>query len=326
MTNLLTILLFFLCCATSMESVAQQAGPVNPTPHPDTVKIGAFVISMHDINFHDKEYTIRFWLWFVHGNADFDFSKQLDIPNAKSIEFEEPIVDSLEGKAWVIMKMKCVMKENWNVADFPFDEQTLRVRIENSLFDNRSLVFLPDSIGSKVDDEEAIDGWIISDFRVFSSENAYHTGFGDTRPGKQSSVFSQFNMVMNIERDAWGLFTKIFIGMYIAFLIAAISFTPNPSELEPRFGLPVGGLFAAVGNKYIIDSLLPESSSFSLVDTLHTITFMGIFATLVTSAIALHYHDRGKTQQSLKINKIGAWLVVSLYVVLNIGFITIALY
>ena len=73
---------------------------------------------------------------------------------------------------------------------------------------------------------------------------------------------------MDIERDAWGLFMKIFIGMYIAFLIAIISFTPHPSELEPRFGLPVGGLFAAVGNKYIIDSLLPESSSFTLVDTL----------------------------------------------------------
>ncbi len=77
-------------------------------------------------------------------------------------------------------------------------------------------------------------------------------------------VFSTFNIEMDIERNAWGLFLKIFIGMYIAFLISVISFTPHPSELEPRFGLPVGGLFAAVGNKYIIDSLLPESS------TIHT--------------------------------------------------------
>src|SRR6188508_2253181 len=92
---------------------------------PDTVKVGAYVISVHDINFHEKEYTIRFWLWFLHRNPAFDFSKQLDIPNAKSIEFEEPITDSIDNKAWVIMKMKCVMKESWNVRDFPFDRQKL---------------------------------------------------------------------------------------------------------------------------------------------------------------------------------------------------------
>lgn len=60
--------------------------------------------------------------------------------------------------------------------------------------------------------------------------------------------------------------------MYIAFLISVISFTIQVQELEPRFGLPVGGLFATVGNKYIIDSILPETSAFTLVDTLHTLT------------------------------------------------------
>ena len=79
---------------------------------PDTVKTGVYVISVHDINFHQKEYTVRFWLWFLYTNPDFDFSRQLDIPNAKTIDPPEIIYDSLDGKAWVIMKMKCVMKQN----------------------------------------------------------------------------------------------------------------------------------------------------------------------------------------------------------------------
>lgn len=318
------VLIFPFFLVLSVFSFAQNADSVVRS-YPDTVRIGAFVISVHDINFHDKEYTMRFWLWFLHKNEAFDFSKQLDIPNAKSIEFEEPITDSLDGKAWVIMKMKCVMKENWNVSDFPFDQQKLRVKIENTLFDNKSLLFMPDTVGSRVDDEEAIDGWTIDSFKVYASDNTYHTGFGDERPGKQSSVFSQFIMEMKIERDAWGLFMKIFVGMYIAFLIAAISFTPNPAELEPRFGLPVGGLFAAVGNKYIIDSLLPESSSFTLVDILHTITFFGIFATLVISATALHLYDKGKTAQAMTVNRIGSRIVVAAYIILNIAFITLAI-
>lgn len=290
---------------------------------PDTVKAGSYVISVHDINFHEKEYTIRFWLWFLYSNPDFDFYNQLDIPNAKTIDPPEIIYDSLNGKAWVIMKMKCVMKENWDVRDFPFDEQHLKVQIENTLFDNSSLVFKPDVAGSNFDKKEAIDGWTIKDFKVVRGDNDYETGFGDNDSDQQ--VFSALKIEMNIEREAWGLFMKIFIGMYIAFLIAIISFTPKPSELEPRFGLPVGGLFAAVGNKYIIDSLLPESSSFTLVDTLHALTYMAIFSTLLVSAIALKYSDGGDTEKSIRINAIGSKIVIGSFVIANIFFVILAI-
>ncbi len=290
---------------------------------PDTVKAGAYVISVHDINFHEKEYTVRFWLWFLYSNPDFDFARQLDIPNAKTIDPPEIIYDSLNGKAWVIMKMKCVMKQNWDVRDFPFDEQRLKVQIENTLFDNNSLVFKPDKSGSNFDKKEAIDGWAITDFSITQSDNDYETGFGDQENGLQ--YFSALRIGMSIEREAWGLFMKIFIGMYIAFLIATISFTPNPSELEPRFGLPVGGLFAAVGNKYIIDSLLPESSDFTLVDTLHALTYLAIFATLLVSAIALRYHEKGKDDTSIRVNQIGSRIVIGTYLIANIIFVILAI-
>jgi hypothetical protein len=130
---------------------------------------------------------------------------------------------------------------------------------------------------------------------------------------------------MDIERDAWGLFMKIFLGMYIAFLISTISFTPHPSEMEPRFGLPVGGLFAAVGNKYIIDSLLPESSEFTLVDTLHALTFIAIFGTLLVSAIALKQYDSGRKEVAEETNRKGAKIVFSLYIIANLIFIGLAL-
>ena len=292
---------------------------------PDTVKVGAYIISVHDINFHEKEYTARFWLWFVYNNPDFDFSKQLDIPNAKDIDDPEIINDSLDGKAWTIMKMKSTMKESWNVKDFPFDQQHLRVQIENTLFDNKTLVFKPDLQGSKYDNKEAIDGWAITHFKVSTGTNDYETGFGDPRADRSVQNFSTFLIEMDIERDAWGLFMKIFLGMYIAFLISTISFTPHPSEMEPRFGLPVGGLFAAVGNKYIIDSLLPESSEFTLVDTLHALTFIAIFGTLLVSAIALRQFDLGKKELAERTNRRGARIIFSLYIIFNLIFIGLAL-
>lgn len=314
----------FYLLVFALFSLCLQAQPIEAeVDAPDTVKVGAYVISLHDINFHEKEYTIRFWLWFVYDNADFDFSKQLDIPNAKEIATPEIILDSINGKAWAIMKMKCTMKQNWDVHDFPFDNQHLKVQIENTLFDNKNLVFVPDTAGSTFDEKEAIDGWRVRNFRVVRHDNDYETGFGDSSNPYQ--VFSTFNIEMDLERNAWGLFLKIFIGMYIAFLIAIISFTPHPSELEPRFGLPVGGLFAAVGNKYIIDSILPETTSFTLVDTLHALTFIAIFMTLLTSSIALKLHDNNKTAKAIQVSKVGGITVISLYIILNIIAIVMAL-
>lgn len=292
---------------------------------PDTVSVGAYVISVHDINFRDKEYTMRFWLWFLYDNPDFDFSTQLDIPNAKSIDPPEIILDSLEGRAWAIMKMKATMKESWKVADFPFDEQHLSVQIENSLFDNKTLVFKPDVIGSTYDKDDALDGWNIKNFKVSNIKNDYETGFGDQRPSRSLQNFSAFLIEMDIERNAWGLFLKIFIGMYIAFLISIISFTIQVSELEPRFGLPVGGLFATVGNKYIIDSILPETSAFTLVDSLHTLTFLAIFGTLVVSAVALRQYDNGNKEAAIRYNHVGSRWVVILYVIANVILVGVAI-
>jgi hypothetical protein len=305
-TRLIVITLFIITFATS--TIAQ----------PDTVSVGSYVISVHDINFRDKQYTMRFWLWFLYDNPDFDFSSQLDIPNAKSIDSPEIIVDSLDGKAWAIMKMKTTMKESWKVADFPFDEQHLRVQIENALFDNNSLVFKPDHKGSTYDKADALDGWNIKNFKVSTIVNDYETGFGDPSPERSLQNFSAFLIEMDIERNAWGLFMKIFIGMYIAFLISIISFTIRVSELEPRFGLPVGGLFATVGNKYIIDSILPETSSFTLVDSLHTLTFLAIFSTLVVSAVALRQYDNGNPEAAVRYNRTGSRYVVALYILANI--------
>jgi hypothetical protein len=292
---------------------------------PDTVKVGSYVISVHDINFRDKEYTMRFWLWFLYDNPDFDFSTQLDIPNAKSIDKPEIITDSIDGKKWVIMKMKANMKESWSVVDFPFDHQHLKVQIENTLFDNTSLIFKPDVQGSTFDKAEAIDGWDITNFRVKTITNDYETGFGDSRPERALQHFSAFLIEMDIERNAWGLFLKIFIGMYIAFLISIISFTVDVSELDPRFGLPVGGLFATVGNKYIIDSILPETSAFTLVDTLHTLTFLAIFTTLLVSAIALYHYDRGNKEKAIEYNNKVRRYVISLYVLANILMVSLAI-
>jgi hypothetical protein len=295
------------------------------TSKPDTVKVGVYVISIHDINFHDKEYTARFWLWFTYDyNKELDFSKELDIPNAKDIEINQVLSDTLNGKIWVQLKMKCTMKEDWQVHNFPFDSQHLKILIEDSNRDVNNLIFVADDEDSRLNPNEGLIGWVVDDFKVTAKQSPYDTPFGDPRPEIKSQTYSSIVISMNIDREARGLFLKIFLGMYFAFLIAAVSFLSETNEVESRFGLPVGGLFAAVGNKYIIDSVLPESSQFSLVDILHSLTFFSIFAILMVSAIALKLHNKDRIDTAHRINKVGAIVIIVGYIIANIYYIASA--
>src|SRR6267378_3555252 len=188
---------------------------------PDTVKVGVYIISIHDINFHDKEYIARFWLWFTYDyNKELDFSKELDIPNAKDIVIDQVLSDTINGKIWVQLKMKCTMKEDWQVHDFPFDKQHLKINIEDASRDVTTLVFVADNEDSRLNPNEGLTGWVMDSFNVKAANSPYDTPFGDPRPEVKGQTYSSIIISMNIEREAGGLFMKIFLGMYFAFLIA----------------------------------------------------------------------------------------------------------
>jgi hypothetical protein len=129
--------------------------------------------------------------------------------------------------------------------------------------------------------------------------------------------YSSYRVRISIDRDASELFWKMFLGMYVAFLISYICFYIHADNIDSRFGLSVGSLFAAIGNKYIIDSSLPDSTSFTLVDTLHGITLFFIFVVVASSVYSLKLVKQNKMQASLRFDFWAAQTLLAVYVLLN---------
>jgi hypothetical protein len=289
---------------------------------PDTVKAGIYITSIHDIDFKQKEYAVNFWLWLKYKNKDFDFLQNLEVPMAKTVSRSFATVDSSGDQLYVMMKLQCVMKDSWRIGNFPFDRQTLRLSIENSQFDSRSLVFVPDTVGKHFDPRFTLSGWSIDSCIITSGIKAYETAFGDESIVKPHTEYSAFRVRLSIKRDASGLFWKMFLGMYIAFLIAYVCFYIHSDGMDSRFGLSVGSLFAVIGNKYIIDSSLPESSSFTLVDTLHGITLFFILVIISSTTYSLLLVKKNKLKQAARFDMTMAQIVLIAYIVLNLYFIS----
>lgn len=219
------------------------------------------------------------------------------------------------------MKLQCVMKDSWAIDNFPFDQQKLRFSIENSQFDSKSLVFAADTLGKAFDPRFTLRGWNIDSTNISTGIKLYETAFGDESVAKPHTEYSNFKVKLVIARDAMGLFWKMFLGMYVAFLIAYMCFYIHTDSIDSRFGLSVGALFAVIGNKYIVDSSLPESTTFTLVDTLHGITLLFILTIIISTAYSLRLVKREKVGEAKKFDFLCAQVLLAGYVILNAWFI-----
>ena len=304
--------LFFPC----LVAVAQ-----GPKKIPDTVSVGIYITSIDDLDFKQKEYTATFWLWLKYSNEDFNFEQNLDVPQAKTVVKSFFTKDTTDGNIFLMMKLQCVMKDSWKINHFPFDRQKLRLTIENSQYDTRSLIFVADTLGKHFDPRFTLRGWNIDSFTISTGIKSYESAFGDETLDKQHTDYSTFKVAIGIKRDVSGLFWKMFLGMYVAFLIAYVCFYIHADGIDSRFSLSVGALFAVIGNKYIIDSSLPESSSFTLVDILHQVTLVFILTTITATAYSLKLFKQNKIKQARRFDMIAAQVLLLAYLIINVYYI-----
>lgn len=312
----LLLMLQLICCASGL--FAQKSVP-------DTVKSGIYVTSIHDIDFKEKQYTVDFWLWLKYKNRSFDFVENLEIPQAKTVTKSFSTIDSTGKEVYLLMKIQCLMKDSWSIDNFPFDHQILRLSIENSQFDSQSLIFVPDTLGKQYDPRFTLRGWNIDSLKVSAGTKIYETAFGDTSIKVPHTEYSNFKVRVGISRNAMGIFWKMFLGMYVAFFIAFMCFYIHSDSIDSRFGLSVGSLFAVIGNKYIIDGSLPETTTFTLVDTLHGMTLVFILAVIISTAYSLRLIKKDKLSSANRFDRISSITLLVAYIILNIFFITEAI-
>jgi hypothetical protein len=182
------------------------------------------------------------------------------------------------------------------------------------------MVFAVDTAGDHFDKKYTLRGWEIDSCNINVRSKVYNTAFGIEHASPEST-YSSYRVRIVLKRDPMGLFWKLFLGMYVAFLISYACFYIHPENIDSRFGLSVGALFAVVGNKYVIDSSLPETTTFTLVDYLHDTTLVFILAVICATAYSLYLNKKGQPEKANRFDLITAQIFLFIYLVLNAYFI-----
>ncbi len=283
---------------------------------PDTVRIGLYINDIYDVNLSEKSFSAQFWVWFNYTDSSWNPLETLEFPNAKSIEEHLNFVEKKGGLWWAGKRVTAVLKKDWDIRRFPFDTQKMVVELEESNRDISELIFVPDTAHTRIDPNLSLSNWQIDRFELVSGVRRYETSYGDpTLDGE--SAYAHAELIVYVRRKTWGLFFSLFTGMYVSFFISWLVFFIDPIDVDPRFGLSVGGLFAAVGNKYIVDSILPQSTTFTLVDKLHVLTYFFLLLCIVLSVASLRIWKKGNPAASARFDRNSWMFILTAYLLAN---------
>jgi hypothetical protein len=218
----------------------------------------------------------EFWTWSLYKNKDLSFDGNQEVTGSKKTQFSNFLLTQKGDTYWAQKKCTTNILHDWDVRHFPFDRQHLTINLEDASLDVNALMHVPDVENSKMNGSLKLDEWNIDSFSTRQNLVNYNTTYGDpTLHGE--STYSAVSCDIYLTRlHSWVTFFKLVTGVYVAFLIALLVFRVQPPSSESRIGLAVGGLFAAVGNKYIVESVVPTSTQTTLIDLIHLATFGAI--------------------------------------------------
>ena len=111
----------------------------------DTCQLGLYINSVYDFDLENKSFMADFWVWMNYKNDSLKFDEALELPNSKTAEFSHYSVEKKGEINWATQKCKAQVMYQWDVSKFPFDEQRLRIELEDAKYDASQMVYLADN-------------------------------------------------------------------------------------------------------------------------------------------------------------------------------------
>ncbi len=318
MLKQLCALLMLIC---SFQVTAAQPDDVQK----DEVKVGMYITNLYDFNLADGSYVAEFWTWSLHSNDNLTFKDSQEVIKAKKTSCSNFATQKKLNVNWEQKKCTATILQDWDVRTFPFDKQHLTINLEETMLDSNALSYVADTENSKVSNLLKMENWKVNAFAINAKNANYDTTYGDPELQGSSSYPSIQADITLTRTYSWTTFIKLVTGLYVAFLIALMVFRIKPADSDSRVELAVGGLFAAVGNKYIVENIVPTTTQNTMIDSIHNVTFGAILLIVVMVIYISGQYFENRKVKALRLDKLAFWGILVGYITINIALVLKAL-
>jgi len=302
------------------------------------VYTGVDINEISNINPLKETFTADFYLWFRHkGDLDYDNIEFLNAVDDLSLR-DEPILEmTAPDIAYRAYRIKADFNEEFDFRDYPFDSQSLSLRLRHKIFNSERLVFVTDDIGmqrfgGKTPAERLTQflgfseegPWHLQDIMVYSDIGAADSTLGN--PGMfhaQADTairYSRFNVVTEIQRNAISYVLKNLIPLFIVILLGYIMLfvTPEGPPFVARMSLGVIALLTAVFLRLEAAGQLSNIGYLVALDHMYFAVYLLILSGIVITVAKHRALRRGKNTLAKRLDYFGR-LFQPIYILVGIG-------
>jgi len=267
-----------------------------PSDAPVKVTVGAYVNDIQQPDFKSNSYAIDLYVWFRWRTSDLDPYKTLEFMNrdaADDSNLREAFYDKPEvmpdGSLYQIIRYRGQFSTKFRFDTYPFDTQTLKVVLEDSIYDVTRLVYAPDGENSVIlDSGITLPGYTVGQPSMGVTQNRYPTNFGDlSEPDEET--YSRIVLSIPVTRPVVAMSIKIFLPIILIVVCAALVFFVRPRQVSSRIGLGITALLTLVALELSSGSSLPDIDYLMMLDKVFLLSYLFIIVA-ITRAVTTSWH------------------------------------
>lgn len=238
---------------------------------PAVVKVGFLLNSVDGYDVKTGTFTADFFLSFTSSRTIPPLT--LQFPNGK-LDGREIIADKPSFK---LVRLTGTFKSPADLRRYPFDQQELRIVIEDDMRGIDQLRFVADHDRTQLARGFRAVGWSVSYVEGRTVEQSYPDRFEN-----DDLFYSRYTFALGVERYATSAAFKVFVPAFVIVLISLLGMWVPPEEMEVRSNSGAPMLAGAVLFHFALMQELPATIYLSRADKL----MLGVYISLSLGMIS----------------------------------------
>lgn len=282
-----------------------------------TVQVGLYVMRITDLSQHDGRWVLDAWVWFRWQGTDVHPHETFEIVNG-TMDVREPndVIDD-QGFNYAAVRVRATIFHVFDVRKFPFDDHELTIEIEDNNLEDANLRYVVDE-GIALDPSVEVEGFSVRLRTPRVERHTYPTVYGYRSLGSTTSSYSRFTVPLALRRGGRAPLFKLFWVSYLAVILALLALRVRATDLDARFGLGTGSIFAASANAFVVNEQLPNTVDLTIAEQVNLLAVGCIFISVFVSVASLRLCYRDRVDLSEKLDRWALAILGTAYVVINL--------
>lgn len=311
----LLLTLFPLAALAQNADLVADAG-TQITTHTE-VQTGAYILRLSKVSPRDGSFDVDMWLWFRWKGTDVRPDQTFELANGIITSRSEAQVQDDGGVNYATVRVQATIFHDFDVRRFPLDNHVITLNLEDAELNNTQLSYVADE-GIALDPAVNVSGWKVALQTPQVAPHVYDTTYGLRSAEQAGGTYSRFALPITLERTSYGPLFKSFWISALAVLLGLLAFLIKADDLDARFGMGVGSIFAASANAFVISDQLPPTTAVTLAEQINLIAVGIIFTSVFISIWSLRLRYADREQDSLALDRRAMWGLGGLYLLLNL--------